>query len=97
MQDQERNKGDRAPTSANGGDAGNGSPLTTDQLQRWAVRIAQGQDPFPRELPAAERERLATEVRRLRRQRLLAFLARAIARNIRRRELQDKEADRDPS
>jgi hypothetical protein len=91
MHDQENNKCDGAQTSATGGKADNGSPLTSEQLQRWAARIAEGQDPFPRDLPAAERERLATEVRRLRRERLLAFLARAIAQDIRRQERQDKE------
>src|SRR5437870_5391640 len=71
--------GDVSP--APGAHDGDGSlgPLTLDQIQRWAARIAEGEGEFPEELSALDRERLAAEVRRRLRARLLTLIARAIA------------------
>src|SRR5438045_103514 len=62
--------------------AGCSLPLTPEQARRWATLIAEARDEFPSDLPPVERERLATDVRRLRRQRLVALIARAIAQDI---------------
>ena len=91
MQNPEREHRDRAHTFVEVGDAGVGSPLTADQLNRCAALIAKGEDPFPEDLDSGDRERLAVQVRPLLRERLLALIARAVAREIFRRERQDKE------
>jgi hypothetical protein len=57
-------------------------PLTREQVCRWAALIAAGEDAFPADLPEPDRGRLAVEVRRLLRARLLAAIAAAIARDI---------------
>lgn len=49
---------------------------------RQAEVVANGQMPFPVDLPESEAERLRLEVVRLRRKRFIAFIARAIARDI---------------
>ena len=50
---------------------------------RRAEVVANGQVPFPADLPESEAERFRLEVVRLRRKRFVAFIARAIARDIR--------------
>jgi hypothetical protein len=64
--------------------------LTNDQVRRWAGLIAEGQDEFPKELAAADGQRLLTEVRSRLRDRLLDLVARAAATHIQRRR--SKEA-----
>jgi hypothetical protein len=49
---------------------------------RQAELIARGEIPFPAELPPHELRALADDVRQLRQQRLLAFIAELIARDI---------------
>lgn len=49
---------------------------------RLAALLAAGEAPFPEGLPAAEAAALAAAVRRLRRERLVRFVARLIARSI---------------
>lgn len=65
--------------------------LTPDQLRRWAGLIAAGEDEFPQHLVDPDRQRLAAEVRVLRRERLLELIASAIARDIVRHNRQDME------
>jgi hypothetical protein len=63
---------------------GNGKQLPGDKLDvdRWARLIADGQVSFPAELSLLTQEVLAREVSQFRRQRLLRFIARAIAMDI---------------
>ena len=49
---------------------------------RRAEVVANGQVPFPADLPEGEAERLRLEVVRRRRKRFVTFIARAIARDI---------------
>ena len=56
--------------------------LTTDQLARWADRIADGRDAFPADLPDPDRSNLADAVRGRLRDRLLRLVARAIAERL---------------
>jgi hypothetical protein len=53
-----------------------------DQVRLWADLIADGRSGFPADLPPPERDRLAAEVRRRLRDRLLRFLGRQIARDL---------------
>ena len=53
-------------------------------LDRWASLVADGQVPFPKELPSQTQEVLGRKVSRLRRLRLLRFIARTIALDIHR-------------
>jgi hypothetical protein len=53
--------------------------LTTDQIARWADRIADGRDEFPTDLPEPDRSTLAEAVRVRLRDRLIRLVARAIA------------------
>jgi hypothetical protein len=62
--------------------------LSREQLDRWAMLIAGGETEFPSELPAGDRKTLLRTVRRLLRDRLVAFVARVIA-----LELQRESAD----
>ena len=73
---------------APGGHDGDSSlgPLTLEQIQRWAALVADGGGEFPAELEAPDRERLAVEVRRRLRARLVTLVARAIARDLYHRE-----------
>ena len=95
MQNPEREECDRAQKFVDVGEAGIGSPLTADQIKRWAALIAEGEDGFPQDLSVGDHERLAAQLRLLLRERLLALVARAIARDIYRRERHDMEVDRD--
>ena len=58
--------------------------LSTDQLTRWADLIANGEVGFPANLPAGQLRELIAEVRQLRRNRLIDYIARAIALDIHR-------------
>lgn len=58
--------------------------LTPDQLDRWAGLIAAGQDEFPENLAAADRERLAEIVRHRLTDRLIRYIAQAIAAELNR-------------
>lgn len=63
-------------------------------LRRWAQLIANGELPFPTHLSASEFDRLAVEVSRLRRTRLIRYIARAIASDFERSEkLSTKDAE----
>jgi hypothetical protein len=62
--------------------------LSQEQVDRWAILIASGETEFPSELPAGDQETLLRTVRRLLRDRLVAFVARMIA-----LELQRESAD----
>jgi hypothetical protein len=53
--------------------------LTTDQIARWADRIADGRDEFPADLGEPDRSALAEAVRARLRDRLVRLVARAIA------------------
>ena len=56
--------------------------LSTEQVARWADRIADGRDEFPVDLPEPDRSVLADAVRRCLRDRLLRLVARAIAERL---------------
>jgi hypothetical protein len=56
---------------------------TAEQLQRWAELIAAGGEQFPVGLATAERDWLVSQVRQRRRDRLIHFLAAAIAWDLR--------------
>ena len=58
--------------------------LTDEQMERWAQLLADGEVEFPEALPAHQAEALVAEVRRLRRKSLIRFIARQIARHIKR-------------
>jgi hypothetical protein len=75
----------QAPTTAAA------SALTEEQVSRWADLIAEGQDAFPDKLPAADSNRLAAAVRKRLRNRLVRFIARAIAAEIHRKAWPDAE------
>lgn len=68
----------REPESANG--------LTSDQIARWADRIADGRDEFPTALAEPDRSALADVVRLRLRDRLIQLIARAIAARLARRD-----------
>lgn len=55
---------------------------TAERLHRWALLIASGEAPLPAELAPAELSVVLAEVARLRRERLVRFVARAIAQDI---------------
>lgn len=82
---------DRPTGQENSGDAPTGAPLTEAQLRRWARLIADEGSPFPQDLPVEDCRRLAIEVRQRLRERLLGLIARAIARDIHRRDHHDRE------
>jgi hypothetical protein len=65
--------------------------LTPEQVNRWADVIAEGRDVFPEGLPSPRRERLLAAVRERLRNRLVRFIARAVAARLRPRALADKE------
>jgi hypothetical protein len=71
---------DPGPTPALTGNAG----LTRDQIGRLADLIAEGHGDLPTELSPSEHDRLLVEVRRRLRDRLVHFLARAIAAQLNR-------------
>lgn len=56
--------------------------LTAEQLARLADLVATDQAPFPAGLTAGQERRLADEVRRRRRARLLRLVARCVAQDI---------------
>ena len=53
-----------------------------ERLRRWAALVAVGDAPLPAELRPAELSIVLAEVARLRRQRLVRLVARAIAQDI---------------
>jgi hypothetical protein len=53
-----------------------------ERLHRWAVLVAVGETPLPADLKPAELKSLLGEVARLRRERLVRSIARAIAQDI---------------
>jgi hypothetical protein len=53
--------------------------LTTDQIDRWAERIAAGRDEFPADLTDPDRISLAAAVRVRLRDRLVRLVARSVA------------------
>jgi len=53
--------------------------LTSEQIARWADRIADGRDEFPADLAEPDRSALAEAVRARLRDRLVRLVARAIA------------------
>lgn len=56
--------------------------LSFAQFERWADLVVRGETPFPAGLVPEERERLWREVCHRRRDRLVHFIARAIAQDI---------------
>jgi hypothetical protein len=56
--------------------------LNPDQIARWARLIAEGQEPFPTGLCPAQEEQMLQQVRRLRRARLVSYIARQLAGDI---------------
>jgi hypothetical protein len=60
-----------------------GSVADFESLDRLADMIADGRLPFPTDAPAPDRDRLLALVRARLRDRLLALVARAVARDIR--------------
>jgi hypothetical protein len=54
-------------------------PARDEQLRRWAMLVAQGESPVPTELEPNEFVFVLAEAGRLRRERLIRFLSRAIA------------------
>ncbi len=69
------------------------SPLTTDQLNRWAALIAEGKHPFPKGLSSADAQTLTVKVRELGREQLLNLTARAIAQHLCRTQRHSMEAE----
>lgn len=69
------------------------SPLSADQLNRWAALIAEGRHLFPKALSSADAQVLAIKVRELCRERLLNLTARAIAQHLRRTQRHSMEAE----
>ena len=66
-------------------DADSLSPTSqpTQSISRWAALVAEGTVAFPSGLTAEESEQLRADVSRRRRERLVKFLARVIAADIR--------------
>jgi hypothetical protein len=60
-------------------------PPTPQQLARLAELVADGKAALPRGLPSAQLQELIRQVQRRRRDRLIQFIGRAIARDLRRR------------
>jgi hypothetical protein len=58
--------------------------LTDEQVERWAVLIANGHDQFPTEVAQPDRDRLLAAVRRRRRDRLVQHIAGLIALDLHR-------------
>lgn len=73
-----------APADTGGDNPALPPPLTREQLGRQAELIAAGEAEFPDDLPPAQQVLLADEVRRLRRARLVTFIARQIALDVHR-------------
>jgi hypothetical protein len=69
----------RRTAPATGPHAETNALLTPEQMRRWATLAAAGQTAFPMSLQAVQEEELRQEVKRLRRLRLVQFLARQIA------------------
>lgn len=65
--------------------------LTHEQINRWASLVANGEAVFPDNLPEAAKAALCQEVRRRRRDRLIRFVACAIARELWRELQTNKE------
>lgn len=55
-----------------------------ERLRRWGALVATGEAPLPQELQPDEFRNLLLEVARLRRERLVRLVARAIARDLHR-------------
>lgn len=53
-----------------------------EQLRAWAILVASGEAPIPTSLEPAELSIVLADVARLRRERLIRFLARSIAQDI---------------
>ena len=58
------------------------TPGPAERLLRWAALVAVGDAPFPTDLEPEELSIVLTEVARLRRERLVRLVARAIAHDI---------------
>lgn len=75
-----RPENEEEPTSA---DRSSSSPAAAiERFRRWGALVAVGEAPLPVELKPAELKIVLTEVARLRRERLVRFIACAIAKNI---------------
>jgi hypothetical protein len=73
---------EETPTVATAGPSGEMLHLTPGQLARWADLVAHGEADFPAGLAQAQEEQLRHHVRRLRRARLVQFIARQIALDV---------------
>lgn len=67
--------------------------LTSEQIARWAERIADGRDEFPADLGEPDRSALADAVRVRLRDRLVRHVARAIAGRLARPQEQPDSED----
>ncbi len=65
--------------------------LTSEQIARWADRIADGRDEFPADLGGPDRAALADAVRGRLRDRLVRLVARAIAVRLARADAPDTQ------
>lgn len=65
--------------------------LTSEQITRWADRIADGRDEFPADLGEPDRSALADAVRVRLRDRLVRLVARAIAGRLARADAPDAQ------
>lgn len=68
--------------------------LTSEQVTRWAERIADGRDSFPSHLHHDDCERLAKAVRERLRVKLVHLIARAIAARLHRSAGPDTEVQK---
>ena len=58
-------------------------PLTTEQVDKYAELVAAGEAEFPSGLPKNQEEDLISKIRSRLRRRLVLFIAREIARDVR--------------
>jgi hypothetical protein len=78
------------PPPADAGRETERTDLNADQVRRWARLVADGTEAFPQGLGARQERPMLDEVRRLRRARLVRFIAGQVARDFL------SSADRDP-
>jgi hypothetical protein len=64
--------------------AAGASPLPPEQLTRWAHLVADGREAMPAGLTPAQHAEMLRQVRRLRRRRLVRYIARQVALDLHR-------------
>ncbi len=70
------------PTDSEDKFASSVSVSSVERLRRWAELVASGETPLPADLKPEELRTVLREVGRLRRERLVRLIARAIARDL---------------